>query len=79
MGYLTVREGEAVQAEAYFRAAVRASPSYVGAWINLAATLASESKWQEARQALARTLEIDPDNAEARQLTQALADAHPGP
>jgi len=46
-----------VQAEAYFRAAVRASPSYVGAWINLAATLASESKWQEARQALARTLE----------------------
>jgi len=79
MGYLTVRDGDAVQAEAYFRAAVRASPSYVVAWINLAATLASESKWQEAHQALARTLEIDPDNAKARQLTQALADAHPGP
>jgi superkiller protein 3 len=78
MGYLIVREGDLAQAEAYFRAAVQASPSYVVAWINLAATLASEGKWQEARQGLAHALEIDPNNADARKLMQALSDAHPG-
>jgi len=79
LGYLAVRDGDAAQAEDYFRAAVRASPSYVGAWINLAATLASEEKWQDSRQALARALEVDPDNADARKLSQALVEAHPGP
>jgi superkiller protein 3 len=79
MGYLADRDGDLAQAEGYFRVAVRASPSYVVAWINLAATLASEAKWQDARQALGRALEIDPDNAEARRLGQALAAAHSGP
>jgi len=79
MGYLTARDGDPVQAEAYFQAAVRASPSYVAAWINLAATLASETKWPQARQALSHALEVDPDNAQARQLSQAIAEAHPGP
>src|ERR1035437_7721395 len=79
MGYLADRDGDLAQAEGYFRVAVRASPSYVVAWINLAATLASEAKWQDARQALGRALEIDPDNAEARRLGQALAAAHAGP
>ena len=78
-GYLEVRSGDAAQAEACFRAAVRASPSYAAAWINLSATLASETRWQEARQAVTRALEIDPDNAQARQLDQALTEAHPGP
>jgi tetratricopeptide (TPR) repeat protein len=77
LGYLAVREGDSGQAETYFRAAVKASPSYVVAWINLAATLASEARWQDAKQALDRALEIDPDNAEARQLGQAIADARP--
>jgi superkiller protein 3 len=79
MGFLAARDGDLTQAEGYFRAAVRASPSYVAAWINLAATLASEEKWQDAKQALGRALEIDPDNAQARELGQALAAAHPGP
>ena len=79
MGYLAARDGDLAPAEGYFRAAVGASPSYVGAWINLAATLASEEKWQDARQAVGRALEIDPDNAEARELGQALAAAHAGP
>ena len=79
MGYLADRDGDLPQAEGYFRVAVRASPSYVVAWINLAATLASEAKWQDARQALGRAIEIDPDNAEARELGQALAAAHSGP
>ena len=52
MGYLADRDGDLAQAEGYFRVAVRASPSYVAAWINLAATLASQAKWQDARQAL---------------------------
>ena len=79
MGYLVVRGGDAARAEGYFRAAVQASPSYVGAWINLAATLASEEKWQDSKQALSHALEIDPDNADGRRLSQELADAHPGP
>jgi tetratricopeptide (TPR) repeat protein len=79
MGYLADRDGDLVQAEGYFRVAVRASPSYVAAWINLAATLAGQAKWQDARQALNRALEIDPDNAEARRLGEALAAAQAGP
>jgi len=79
LGYLADRDGDLAQAESYFRVAVRASPSYVVAWINLAATLASEEKWQDAKQALSRALEIDPDNAQARELGQALTVAHAGP
>ena len=79
MGYLTAHGGDPAQAELYFRAAVNASSSYVAAWVNLAATLASEEKWQEAREALDHALEIDPDNAEARQLGQAIREVHPGP
>ena len=79
LGYLAARDGNAAQAEAYFRAAVHASSSYVSAWINLAATLADETKWQDAREALRRALELDPDNAAARKLSQAVADNHPGP
>jgi tetratricopeptide (TPR) repeat protein len=79
MGYLVVREGDTAQAETYFRAAVHASPSYVAAWINLAATLASESRWDDAKQALDHALEIDPDNIEARRLGQAIAEARSKP
>jgi tetratricopeptide (TPR) repeat protein len=79
MGYLADRTGDLTQAEGYFRVAVRVSPSYVVAWINLAATLASEEKWQDAKQALSRAIEIDPSNAQTRQLEQALNHAHSGP
>ena len=79
LGYLAAHSGDPAQAELYFRAAVRASSSYVAAWVNLAATQASEEKWTEAHEALDHALEIDPDNAEARQLAQAIRDAHPGP
>jgi tetratricopeptide (TPR) repeat protein len=72
MGYLAVRAGDAGAAETYFHAAIQASPSYVSAWINLAATLASEKKWQDALEAVNQALTIDPSNAEARQLQQAI-------
>jgi tetratricopeptide (TPR) repeat protein len=79
MGFLAARAGNTGEAEGYFRAAVLVSPSLVGAWINLAATLASEAKWDDAKQALGHALEIDPDNPQARSLSQAISEAHPGP
>jgi superkiller protein 3 len=79
MGFLAARAGDTGQAEGYFRAAVHVSPSLVIAWINLAATLASESKWDEAKQAVGHALEIDPDNAQARRLSQKISEAPPGP
>ena len=78
MGYITAHKGDVARAEDYFHAAIHAAPSYVAAWINLAATLASESKWQDAKEALDHALEIDPDNAQARQLSRAIADSTPG-
>jgi tetratricopeptide (TPR) repeat protein len=75
MGYLDVKNGDDAQAESCFRAAVHASPSYLPAWINLAATLAGEAKWQEAKQALAHALEIEPRNSDAHRLDQAITAA----
>jgi tetratricopeptide (TPR) repeat protein len=77
MGYLSARSGDAIAAEAYFHAAIQASPSYVSAWINLAATLASEAKWQDATAAVDHALAIDPSNAEARDLERAILAAQP--
>jgi tetratricopeptide (TPR) repeat protein len=79
MGYLASRSGDDVQAESYFRAAIHASPSYLPAWINLAATLAGEEKWQDAKQALAHALEIDPNSSEAHRLDQVIAAAQANP
>jgi len=79
MGYLTVRSGNTALAESYFRAAVHASSSYIPAWINLAATLASQAKWQEAKEALRHALEIDPEDPKARELSQALKSAQAQP
>jgi tetratricopeptide (TPR) repeat protein len=78
MGYLAARDGDVAQAETYFREAVRASASYVAAWINLAATLASEEKWQDAKEAIGHALAIDPDNAQARNLLHELAESNQG-
>jgi len=79
MGFLTVHAGNLAGGESYFRAAVQASPSYVVAWINLAATLMSEQRWVDARQAVDQALQIDPENAQARQLSEDLSEAHPAP
>ena len=79
MGYLAARSGDTAEAEAYFRAAIHASASYVPAWINLSATLASEARWQDATEAVNHALAIDPSNAEARQLQQAIQAAQTKP
>jgi Flp pilus assembly protein TadD len=79
MGFLAVHAGNLAVGESYFRAAVEASPSYAVAWINLAATLMSEQRWADARQAMDHALEIDPENRQARKLSQDLSEAHPTP
>jgi len=41
--------------------------------------LASDGKWNEAKAAMSHALEIDPDNADARRLSRAIASASPDP
>jgi tetratricopeptide (TPR) repeat protein len=68
LGYLASRSGDAASAEEHFRLAVRASPGYAKAWVNLAATLYLESKLPEAKEAVARGLQLDPGNPQAQKL-----------
>ena len=75
LGYLAFSSGDTATAEAQFREAVRSAPGYTDAWISLAATLGTESRYPEAQQAVQRALEIDPHNAKAMELQKDLANA----
>jgi len=75
LGYLAFSGGDPATAESQFREAVRAAPGYTDAWISLAATLGTESRYPEAQQAVQRALEIDPHNAKAMELQKDLANA----
>jgi Flp pilus assembly protein TadD len=75
LGYLAARAGDTASAEDRFQLAVRASPSYAKAWVNLAATLYLESKMPEAKEAVERALQLDPGNAQAQKLKNALDSA----
>jgi tetratricopeptide (TPR) repeat protein len=72
LGYLDSRSGDIASAEAHFRQAVRAAPRFAEAWVNLAATLGMESKFQEAQNAVDTALKLDPENSEALQLRRDL-------
>lgn len=72
MGYMAAHAGNPTKAIADFRAAIASSPSYVVAWINLAATLASESRWKAALTAVDHALGIDPQNTSAGNLKAAI-------
>ena len=72
LGYLASRSGDSAGAEEHFRAAVQAAPGYVQAWVSLAATLGMESRFPEAQKALASALLLDPQNAQALQLSKDL-------
>jgi tetratricopeptide (TPR) repeat protein len=72
LGFLQSRDGETASAEEHFRIAVRASPGFARAWVNLAAMLYLESKLPEAKEAVQRALQIEPDNAGAQKLRSAL-------
>jgi tetratricopeptide (TPR) repeat protein len=73
LGYLLARSGQADAAVEHFKMAVQAEPAWVEAWINLAAELAVEAHFPEAREAAAMALRLDPGNAQARKLSDRIA------
>jgi tetratricopeptide (TPR) repeat protein len=73
LGYVESRSGDAAGAEQQFRLAVKAAPGYVQAWVALAATLAMESRFPEAQEAVETALKLDPSNQEALDLSKTLA------
>lgn len=72
LGYVYSKLGETALAEEQFRQAVKAAPRYVSAWISLAASLAMQSKFPEAREAIGSALKIDPGNKSAQELRDSL-------
>jgi tetratricopeptide (TPR) repeat protein len=73
LGYMLSRSGDADAAVKHFQQAVQGAPGWPEAWINLAAELAVTRRFSEARQAVAKALELDPQNQEARELSDQLA------
>jgi tetratricopeptide (TPR) repeat protein len=73
LGYLLSRSGDAEGAVEHFKMAVQSAPAWVEAWINLAAELASETQFAEARKAADVALRLDPANVQARELRDQLA------
>jgi tetratricopeptide (TPR) repeat protein len=73
LGYLLAREGDGAGAVVHFQMAVQAAPAWTDAWINLAGELAVISRFSEAREAVAKALALEPDNAQARELNEQLS------
>jgi Flp pilus assembly protein TadD len=73
LGYLLSRGGDVDGAVQHFKMAVESAPGWTDAWINLAAELAVGSHFAEARQAVSKALELDPGNAQAKELSAQLA------
>jgi Flp pilus assembly protein TadD len=73
LGYLLSESGDSAGAIEHFRLAVQAAPEWPDAWINLAAELATNAQFAEAKQAAAKALELDPENAQAKALNDQLA------
>ncbi|HKD59433.1 MAG TPA: tetratricopeptide repeat protein [Terracidiphilus sp.] len=74
LGYLLSRSGDTIGAIEHFRLAVDAAPGWVDAWINLAAQLAVGGQYADARKAVATALKLDPENAQAKRLSDRLAE-----
>ena len=73
LGYLLDRAGDPDAAIQHFRAAVKAAPEWVVAWINLSAELAATGQLDEARQAVDKALRLEPANPMAIKLSGQLA------
>ncbi|WP_348265295.1 tetratricopeptide repeat protein [Telmatobacter sp. DSM 110680] len=73
LGYLLSRSGDSAGALQHFQAAVHAAPSYLDAWINLAAEFAIAGQFPEARDAIAMALRLDPENEQAKKLNDRLS------
>jgi tetratricopeptide (TPR) repeat protein len=72
LGYLLDRSGDPDAAIIHFRAAVQAAPAWVDAWINLSAELAATGQFDDARQSVAKALQLDPANPTALKLSDRL-------
>ena len=70
LGYLDFSAGNTESAVRQFQSAVQADPGFTKAWMNLAAALCVQSKWEDARSALGHVLELDPGSAPAHELIQ---------
>ncbi len=75
LGYVELHDGAPAAAEEQFRLAVKAAPKFVQAWVALAATLGMENRLQDAREAVANALKLEPENAAAQELSKKLAAA----
>lgn len=72
LGYLEFQAGNNPAAEKQFRIVVNDAPDNAKAWVSLAAALATESKFEEAREAVANALRLEPDSAAALDLSKKL-------
>ncbi len=52
---------------------MRATPEYAEGWVSLATTLAMESRFTEAREAVAIALKLEPKNTSSIKLSRSLA------
>ncbi len=77
LGYVQSSSGDLPLAEANFRRAVQSAPEFTEAWVNLAATLAAESRFSEAQLAVTTALKLEPSNPRALEVSQKLTAAHP--
>ena len=75
LGYLEFQAGDNAEAEQHFRLTVKDAPENARAWLSLAAALATEYKFEEAREAVGSALKLKPDYADAQELSRRLADA----
>jgi tetratricopeptide (TPR) repeat protein len=75
LGYVELHSGEFAAAEEQFRLALKAAPKFVQAWVALAATLGMENRLQDAREAVANALQLEPKTAAALELSKKLAAA----
>lgn len=73
LGFLLSQRGDLAGAEEQFRQAVHAAPGWTDAWLNLAMTAADNGHLDQAREAVATVLRLDPSNREARDLSDQLA------
>jgi tetratricopeptide (TPR) repeat protein len=73
LGLILARSGDAAGAVEHFQMAVYAAPGWIEAWIDLAAELAVEAHFPDAREAAAMALRLDPANPRARKLSDQLA------
>lgn len=77
LGYLDFSANQTDRAIEHFQLAVRADPFYSKAWLNLAAALCLQSKWEEARGAIAHVLALEPNNNPARELLRNIDQLEP--